>query len=149
MCEVFNLPLSADNDPGDYGSEFNFALNPRSLFGFLPSYYNYKMDTNCISGDFNVRSLSAGLDAWHLFRRYTDEQDGALFAQSDIMRKMNPSDFTKIFNVSDDSVDCFYEFFDFNITQIDESIPLGLEWSELAGNSGSEVDVTPGGNVSH
>nr|WCD56427.1 MAG: major capsid protein [Microviridae sp.] len=71
------------------------------VFGFAPRYYEYKVGSDKVLGDFNVKSLNTGLDAYYLARTFGtfDRMPGFGLNQS-FMSKQGDSqynDFNRIF----------------------------------------------------
>lgn len=101
---------------------------PKSIFGFVPYGTEYKVAHDNVIGDFNIPSLSQGLDCYHLFREiYPDTQ---IIAQNPNLIYFNPTQYNRIFNVTNENQDHFYLIYRIKVVatrpmlSISESIPF-------------------------
>lgn len=130
-----------------------YAAN--KVFGYLPTYWDYKCAFDSVTGDFNVRSLRTGLDSFHLFRQFplaTDNKSNSMVRNTFSFHypPFNDSYYTydRIFqdnNVRNDHFICIHAF------DIKSSAPmLALSESWLVNEEGEETfgsETTINGNL--
>lgn len=104
LCDYKGVQVGSEQD--DYQDYIDNNNQPRRVFGFVPTYTEYKTAKDNVIGDFNVPTLKEGLDCYHLFRDYYP--DSATLAQNPDILYFNPEQYNRIFNVTDTSVDHFY-----------------------------------------
>lgn len=98
------------------------------IFGFLPSYWDYKTNPYClVSGFFRLNSKNTGLDAWNLFRKidtvslYNHEwRKGEYFT----IGITDASQYNRIFNDTTEDTDKFVIAYHFDVTSVLNAMPL-------------------------
>lgn len=117
--EVF-VPLDA-TEAYPAGTTQYSRLNYNDLvFGFVPRYGDYKRGTDLITGDYILKSLNAGKDAWTLFRDVKPffEENGVAGTKHDIdfVQALDSEQYNRIFYNTSNDADHFNIIHDFNIT---------------------------------
>lgn len=98
------------------------------IFGFLPSYWDYKTNPYCVvSGFFRLNSKNTGLDAWNLFRKIDTVQlynnnwrKGEYFT----IGITDASQYNRIFNDTTEDTDKFIIAYHFDVTSVLNAMPL-------------------------
>lgn len=98
------------------------------VFGFLPSYWDYKTNPYClVSGFFRLNSKNTGLDAWNLFRKVDTVQlnnhnwrKGEYFT----IGITDASQYNRIFNDTTEDTDKFIIAYHFDVTSVLNAMPL-------------------------
>lgn len=104
------------NDSGFYG-----GVSTDGSFGYSPRYAEYKVPINLVTGDFDVPSVMAGGDSWHLMRKFNDNSfqgsptnvhHSVNFARGD-----DGATYNRIFNYSskEDPIDSFLTVYHFDV----------------------------------
>lgn len=135
MQPIFSGELLSDykgqyhaGETEDYQDYVDNNTLPRNVFGFVPTYTEYKVAKDNVIGDFNVPTLKQGLDCYHLFRDYYP--NSPTLAQNPDLIYFNSEQYNRIFNVTDKSVDHFYMIYRIKVKanrpmlSISESIPF-------------------------
>lgn len=116
MTPVLSGELYSDykgQDDEDYQDLVDNNCQPLKIFGFCPSYSEYKCAKDNVIGDFNVTSLKQGLDAYHLFRDIYPSSN--IVAQNPDIIYFDDEQYNRIFNVTDKSADHFYMIYRINV----------------------------------
>lgn len=103
--ELFSDSLDVE----DVSSMQQQKLYNTSVFGFNPRYSEYRRPIDVLSGDFVVRHLNAGLDAYHSFRLFDATRPMPLNNLD--FRAIDPStngnNFSRLFYLTDNTADHF------------------------------------------
>lgn len=99
MQAIRNDELFADfKDTTTYANGRQYGGEPAGVFGFAPRYSEYKKGESFLTGDFRCRSLSKGLDSYHLFRQLrTPSVQNPLSLSADFLMT-HPFEFDRIFS---------------------------------------------------
>lgn len=119
MTPIFSGELFSDykgQDNQDYQDLVDNNCQPLKIFGFCPSYTEYKCAKDNVIGDFNIASLNEGLDSYHLFRDIYPES--TIVAQNPDLIYFDDEQYNRIFNVTDKSADHFYMIYRINVKAI-------------------------------
>lgn len=89
--------------------------NPDAIFGYTGRYAEYKVPTDCLTGDYLLRSKNTGEDSWHLFREI--DQEGSFTWSENFSSATNDgAQYDRIFNYTSGQVDHFRLIYNFNVT---------------------------------
>lgn len=114
------------------GGSMNYV--PERIFGFQPTYSEYKTSTgDFMSGNFRIKSLANGLDTFHTCRMFSETSD-PLHNETFIEAAYDGYQFDRIFQVS--GCDHFINIFHFDVT-------MRAPMSELYDNYHFEEDGKP------
>lgn len=142
VSEVYNPIDQANNDP----------LDASNGFCFLPSYYEKKIFLSHVIGDYRLNSSNAGLDAYHMFREFSDSQfpryDTITFGVP-FIRAMDWEQYNRIFGLAGGktlSPDAFRLRTEYNVIMYANMRSLydDIDFDQLQhnGTGKSEVDVS-------
>lgn len=89
------------------------------VYGFSPRYWSYKIPRDVLSGDFNVKSIGVGKDAWHLFRNldnlYANKGYENITHNISLVNAGDRAQYNRIFFIENFAVDHFNIVHTFNI----------------------------------
>ena len=100
--------------PTDMNADHYQAYDPDGIFGYSPRYSEYKFQYDVLAGDFvgNLAQsavMGSQMDAWHLFRKLFYDDDHPLRLDNSFVEIHNVrTDYDRIFQVTDNSLDHFY-----------------------------------------
>lgn len=128
----------------------SYGGRPDGIFGFSPRLSEYAYKNSKVLGDFNVRTLMTGLDAYHLFRNIPMPSPTSPLVLDEAFTTMTDSNqYDRIFNVgnggSSSGIDHFYNtyHFDYKIFSYKKSINDHTDIAE--GSDNKVVQVRNGG----
>lgn len=105
--ELFAMYHNAE----DYTNGQAHGGKPNGIFGYTPTYSEYKKGYDLLSGDFIVPHLNTGADSYHSFRIFSPPTGSHSLENSQSFRICNPAydgnNFDRIFNVTDQTSDAF------------------------------------------
>lgn len=153
--ELDNLGVSAIPKGRLVSSKFKdddmaLPINYNRIFGFTPRYSEFKNSFDNVSGDFVLGSKNNGLDSWYLSRYFSVRQETLWQNINEQFCKQSPDNGLQqldyIFNASTNSVDHFYQIFNFDVTAFRpmQSLSEYLETNET-GKNGKDVSVSANG----
>lgn len=123
-----DMLYSMYNGDQGYSGGQSHGGKPDGIFGYAPTYYEYKTSTDVLSGDFVVPHLAgADMPSYHLFRLFEEPSaNDPLALNLSFMNINGPgNDFDRIFQVSNNSYDHFYMTHRLDITAIRPMKSLG------------------------
>lgn len=125
----------------EYDNMFSYPgyVDPKSVFGFAPTYSQYKVNFDSLLGDFRVGGLNTGYDSWYLARFFTDNQTiNNVFGR--VVQDNTSKVYDRIFQNADNNADHFTTKWNIDIDTYRPMKPLN-ESLEFTENSGEKVKV--------
>lgn len=154
MTPIPNMDLLANS--ADFANENEYRISKdflQGVFGFAPYGFDYKSQTDYLSGDFRCNSLNVPLKAFSLMRELDIDTVGetpvVLDENFQKANEDNISQFNRIFLTSSNDADHFICSFLFKVRATRDCNSLGnsilAELNEHGNDVGSLVKVRPNG----
>lgn len=154
--EILNKEVWMPGRHSGGSSQLVDDYDPSGIFGYAPRYAFMKFQRDILSGDFvgkfqDPDGMGAIMDSWHLFRKlvyYQSEtdQDPLELNNNFVECDRSQSDYDRIFQVSNESLDHFYFNIDVDVKATRDMVGFAEPSLDAVNEAdGKKIDIPYGG----